>query len=468
MPLNSTKSIQRITLIVTSFASFVTPFIGSANNIALPSIGKDFTATAVELSWVATSFLLSAAVFLAPFGRIADIIGRKKVFNWGLIIFAVSSFFCAFSPNISILITLRIFQGMGGALITASIMAIITSVFPREIRGKAIGIVVAAVYVGLTLGPFLGGILIKTYGWESVFLFTIPFAILSLILSLIFLKEDLSVLKKEPFDWKGSLIFSVAIVSLIYGFTKLPEINGVILTLTGVICTLIFIVFEKNQNYPVINIKLFQENKIFAYSNYTALIVYASTFATSFLLSLFLQYIKGLNPLQTGQIIIIQPVLMAAFSPLAGKLSDKINPGKVATVGIVFIIIGLLILSFIQQNSSIWFIIPLLVIFGIGYALFSSPNTNDIMSSVEKKDYGLASGAIGTMRIVGQMSSMGITTMIFSIILGNTTIKEANFSEFILGTRTILVSFTIFSFIAIYTSYKRIKFKTHDHSRSTK
>ena len=394
MPLNSTKSLQRITLIVTSFASFVTPFIGSANNIALPSIGKDFTATAVELSWVATSFLLSAAVFLAPFGRIADIIGRKKVFNWGLVIFAVSSFFCAFSPNVSILITMRIFQGMGGALITASIMAIITSVFPREIRGKAIGIVVAAVYVGLTLGPFLGGILIKTYGWESVFLFTIPFAILSLILSLIFLKEDLSVLKKEPFDWKGSLIFSVAIISLIYGFTKLPEITGIILTLTGVICTLIFIVFEKKQNYPVINIKLFQENKIFAYSNYTALIVYASTFATSFLLSLFLQYIKGLNPLQTGQIIIIQPVLMAAFSPLAGKLSDKVNPGKVATVGIVFIIIGLLLLSFIKENSSIWFIIPLLVIFGVGYALFSSPNTNDIMSSVEKKDYATRSGIL--------------------------------------------------------------------------
>ena len=468
MPLNSTKSIQRITLIVTSFASFVTPFIGSANNIALPSIGKDFTATAVELSWVATSFLLSAAVFLAPFGRIADIIGRKKVFNWGLIIFAVSSFFCTLSPNISILITMRIFQGMGGALITASIMAIITSVFPREIRGKAIGIVVAAVYVGLTLGPFLGGILIKTYGWESVFLFTIPFAILSLILSLIFLKEDLSVLKKEPFDWKGSLIFSVAITSLIYGFTKLPEITGIILTLTGIICTIIFIVFEKNQNYPVINIKLFQENKIFAYSNYTALIVYASTFATSFLLSLFLQYIKGLNPLQTGQIIIIQPILMAALSPLAGKLSDKLNPGKVATVGIIFIIIGLLLLSFIKESSSIWFIIPLLIIFGIGYALFSSPNTNDIMSSVEKKDYGLASGAIGTMRIVGQMSSMGITTMVFSIILGNTTIKEANFSEFILGTRTILVSFTIFSLVAIYTSYKRIKFKIHDHSRSTR
>ncbi len=468
MPLNSTKSLQKITLIVTSFASFVTPFIGSANNIALPSIGKDFNATAVELSWVATSFLLSAAVFLAPFGRIADIIGRKKVFNWGLIIFAISSFFCAFSPNISILITMRIFQGIGGALITASIMAIITSVFPKEIRGKAIGIVVAAVYIGLTLGPFLGGILIKAYGWESVFLFTIPFAILSLILSLIFLKEDLSILKREPFDWKGSLIFSAAIISLIYGFTKLPEITGMVLTLTGIICTIIFIVFEKNQNYPVINIKLFQENKIFAYSNYTALIVYASTFATSFLLSLFLQYIKGLDPIQTGQIIIIQPILMATFSPLSGKLSDKINPGKVATVGIVFIVIGLLLLSFIKENSSIWFVIPLLVIFGIGYALFSSPNANDIMSSVEKKDYGLASGTIGTMRIVGQMSSMGITTMIFSIILGNTTIKEANFSEFILGTRTILVSFTIFSFVAIYTSYKRIKFKIHDYSGSTR
>ena len=462
------KSVQRVTLIVASLASFVTPFVGSSTNIALPSIGDSFSATAVQLSWVATSLLLSAAVFLAPFGRIADIVGRKKVFNSGLIIFTFATLFCAFSPNISILIALRVFQGMGSALITASIMAIITSVFPREIRGRAIGIVVAAVYLGLTFGPFLGGILIKNLGWESIFLFTVPFAALSYVLSLIFLNEDLSALKKEPFDWKGALIFGFAVVTLIYGFTKLPDLKGIILTITGILSTIVFILFEKVQKFPVINIQLFQNNKVFAYSNYTALIVYASTFATSFLLSLYLQYIKGLNAQEAGQIIIVQPILMAVFSPLAGKLSDKINPGKVATSGIVFIIIGLVLLSFIKENSSIWFIIPLLVTFGIGYALFSSPNTNDIMSSVEKTNYGLASGSIGTMRIVGQMSSMGITTMIFSIFLGNTVIREANFHEFILGTRTILIIFTIFSLIAIITSYKRITYKLNDPSRSTK
>ena len=169
MNIEKGKSLERATLIVTSFAAFVTPFIGSATNIALPSIGKEFSADAVVLSWVASSFLLSAAVFLAPFGRLADIVGRKKIFNIGLIIFSFASFFCAFSSNIEILIVWRILQGMGGALIFGTAMAIVASVFPREKRGKALGIVVASVYTGLTLGPFIGGILTKIWGWEAIF-----------------------------------------------------------------------------------------------------------------------------------------------------------------------------------------------------------------------------------------------------------------------------------------------------------
>lgn len=453
------KSTQRATLIVASVASFITPFIGSSINIALPAIGKEFSANAIALSWVATSFLLASAIFLVPFGRLADIYGRKKIFNWGIAIYTLSAFACAFAPDITTLIIVRIIQGLGGAMIFGTGMAIITSVFPRESRGKALGIVVSAVYAGLTLGPFIGGYLTKNFGWQSNFTFTIPFGILALILSIVYLKGDWAEAKGERFDWKGSMIYAVSITSLIYGFSKLPELLGAILTLAGILGLWLFISFEKRQPFPVLNIQLFINNRVFAFSNYAALINYSATFAIGFLLSLYLQYIKGFNPQQAGQILVIQPLLMAVFSPITGKLSDKIDPGKVASVGMALLSIGLFVIAFIGNDTSIYFIIPILVVFGIGYALFSSPNTNAIMGSVEKKYYGIASGTVGTMRLVGQMSSMGIAMMIFSIFIGKAEINPSNFPEFITSIRTAFLIFAVLCFIGIFFSLARGKTK---------
>ncbi|MGM0407182.1 MAG: MFS transporter [Bacteroidota bacterium] len=453
----STASLERVTLIVASFASFATPFIGSATNIALPAIGKDFSADAVTLSWVATSFLLSAAVFLAPFGRLADILGRKKVLNYGLIIFTIGSLFCALSPTIEWLIFWRVVQGFGGALIFGTAMAIITSVFPRKKRGKALGIAVASVYTGLTLGPFIGGYLTKTWGWQGIFLFTVPLGIIAVALSFIYLKQEWADAKGEKFDWKGSVIYGVSIVSLMYGFGELPELQGTIFSLGGIAGLVLFILFEKRQQFPVLNINLFAKNRIFAFSNYAALINYSATFAIGFLLSLYLQYIKGLNPQQAGQILVIQPLLMAIFSPITGKLSDRMDPGRIASIGMALISAGLFIIAFIGFNTSILFISAILVLFGIGYALFSSPNTNAIMSSVEKKYYGIASGTVGTMRLVGQMSSMGIAMMIFSMVIGKVEINPSNYPAFITSLRIAFLVFAVLCFIGIFFSLARGK-----------
>lgn len=453
------QSTQRATLIVASVASFITPFIGSSINIALPEIGKEFSANAILLSWVATSFLLASAIFLVPFGRLADIYGRKKIFNLGILIYTVSAFLCAFAPDITTLIIVRIFQGVGGAMIFGTGMAIITSVFPRESRGKALGIAVSAVYAGLTLGPFIGGYLTKNFGWESNFTFTIPFGLLALILSIIYLKGDWAEAKGEKFDWKGSIIYGISITSLMYGFSKLPELLGAVLTAFGILGLWLFISFERKIKFPVLNIRLFISNRIFAFSNYAALINYSATFAIGFLLSLYLQYIKGFNPQQAGQILVIQPLLMAIFSPITGKLSDRIDPGKVASVGMALLSLGLFIIAFIDKNTSVNFIIPILVLFGIGYALFSSPNTNAIMSSVEKKYYGIASGTVGTMRLIGQMSSMGIAMMIFSIFIGKAEINPSNYNEFITSIRIAFFIFATLCFIGIFFSLARGKSK---------
>ncbi len=463
------KSLERVTLIVTSCASFLTPFMGSAINIALPAIGKEFSANAVALSWVATSILLSAAVFLAPIGRLADIVGRKKIFHIGLIIFTISSLFCAFAPSIEVLILWRVFQGMGGALIFGVAMAIITSVFPRETRGKALGIVVAAVYAGLTLGPFIGGFLTKNLGWESVFLFTVPLGLASLILSLIYFNNlEWADAKGEKFDWIGSILYGISIVLLIYGFGQLPDLIGALYTSLGILGIVLFIYFEKKQEFPVINIQLFQKNRLFAFSNYSALIIYGATFAIGFVLSLYLQYIKGLDPQQAGQILVVQPILMTIFSPITGKLSDKINPGKLATAGMVIISAGLFVLYFLSSDSNIVFIMTILFAFGIGYSLFSSPNSNAIMSSVEKKFYGIASGTVGTMRLIGQMSSMAVAMLIFSIFIGKEEINPSNYDQFLLSVKTIFLIFAFLCFLGIFISTARIKYMQNDHTGSTR
>jgi len=453
--MNKNSSLETITLIVTSFASFITPFIGSATNIALPSIGEDFSANAITLSWVATSFLLSAAVFLAPFGRLADIIGRKKIFNWGLAITAASSVFCAFSFRIETLIFWRIIQGIGSSMMFGTAMAIITSVFPKEKRGKALGIVVSSVYAGLTLGPFLGGFITKWWGWQGIFLVIVPFAIISFLFSILYLKQEWADAHGEKFDWKGSIIYAIAIVTLMYGFGKLPKFEGIIFSSIGITGLVFFILFEKKQLYPVINIQLFQKNRVFAFSNYAALINYSATFAIGFLLSLYLQYIKGLNPQEAGLVLVAQPLLMTIFSPITGKLSDKMDAGKIASIGMALISAGLFIIAFIGKDTEIKYIVPVLIVFGIGYALFSSPNSNAIMSSVEKKYYGIASGTIGTMRLIGQMSSMGIAMMIFSFFLGKEKINPTNYTEFIFSIRTAFLIFAVLCFIGVFFSLAR-------------
>lgn len=449
------SSVRRATLVVASFASFVTPFIGSATNIALPAIGKQFDADALTLGWVATSFLLSCAVFLVPFGRLADIHGRKKVFNAGLGIYTVSSVSCALAWSVEGLIALRVVQGLGAAMIFGTSTAMVTSVFPPQQRGKALGIVIASVYLGLTLGPFAGGFLTMHLGWPSIFLSTVPLGLAALGLSLAYLKTEWADARGESFDLAGSLIFGVSISVLMYGFSRLPSTIGGVCVGGGLTGVVVFVLFERSRRHPVLNVGLFMTNRVFAFSNFAALINYAATFAISFLLSLYLQYIKGMNPQQAGQVLIAQPVLMALFSPLAGRLSDRVDPRIVASAGMALISAGLFALAFLQRGTGIPFIVVILVVFGIGYALFSSPNTNAIMSSVERRYYGIASGTVGTMRLLGQMSSMGIAMLVFSVFIGDARVDESNAEAFVEAVRTAFLIFAVLCFVGVFFSLAR-------------
>ena len=449
------KSFKKSVLLVSTFAAFLTPFLTSAVNLALPSIGKDLHANAINLSWVISSFILTSAIFLLPFGRLGDIIGRKKIFTIGIVLFTISTFLIVFSQSIISLIILRIFQGFSSAMIFGTSMAILTSVFQPGERGRAIGINITATYLGLSLGPVIGGLLTHYFGWRSIFAFLVPFGIIAVILIQTKIKTEWAEAVGERFDWRGSVIYGIALASFMYGFSRLPSSLGWICIATGLLMAVVFLFFENKISNPVFDIRLILQNRIFAFSGIAALINYSATSAIGFFISLYLQYLKGLDARTAGLIMISQPIAMTLLSPIAGKLSDKRNPEVIASAGMGITASGLVLLCFISETTPDYLIVLLLLLMGIGFGLFSSPNSNAIMSSVEKRHLGVASGVVGTMRMVGQMMSMGIAMMLISLFIGKQTINPDTYPGLISAMRTGFVIFSILSVLGIFASLAR-------------
>lgn len=447
---------RTILLIIIVLNSFTNPFLGAAVNIALPQIGHEFGMNAISLSWVAMAFLLSSAIFLVPFGKLADISGRKRIFLYGNAVITISALLCVLSASGSMLIGFRALQGIGSAMTFGTGIAIITSAFPANERGKAIGISVTAVYLGLSVAPFLGGLLTQAYGWRSLFVVTIPPGLLVIVLTWLAIKEEWAEAQNEQFDYRGSVVYMLALLALMYGFSQLPEPVGIVLTATGVAGVLFFIFLELRTVFPVLNIRLFAENRVFAFSNLAAMINYAATFAVTFLLSLYLQYIKGLGPREAGMILVTQPVLMTLFAFISGRLADRFDARLLSSRGMAVVVAGLLMLSFLADDSGVGYIVASQAVLGAGFGLFSPSNTTAVMSSVEKRYLGVASATVGTMRLTGQMMSMGIATMIIHIFIGDGAVTPANHLLFM---RSVTVAFVLFSglcILGVFASLARV------------
>lgn len=450
---------KRVIMITIMLGSFLTPFMGSSVVVALPSIGKEFTLNAGLLNWIATSFVLTTAVFVVPCGKFADIYGRKKVLIYGLSIFTLSSILCGLSVSAFMLILFRALQGVGGAMITVTVTAIITSVYSPGERGKAIGMNVAAIYTGLSIGPVFGGIVTQHFGWRVLFFLMVPLGLI--VIALLFkVKQEWSEAKGERIDYKGSLIYGVGLLCLMCGLSFIRnKWYGISLIAVGCVILIIFGIYENKITNPILDISLFKKSRILTFSSIAALINYSATYAVSFLLSLYLQYIKGFNPEQAGLILVAQPIVQALFSPLSGKLSDRVEAQKVASFGMGLCTVGLFILCFMKNDTNISIVFITLLILGFGFALFSSPNTNAVMNSVEKRYYGVASGILGAARTIGQTVSMGITSLILALFLGNSTINSSNHPSFIHGLRVSFLVFTIMCFLGIFASLARGKVK---------
>lgn len=442
-------------LFIICLGASLVPFMGSALNLALPYINEDLSLDAVTSGWIPTSYMLSTAILQIPCARIADMIGRRKVFIWGVIILTIFSVLSGLATSGASLIVYRFLSGIGSAMMFGTSTAILTSSVAPEKRGMALGTIAATVYFALAAGPFLGGILTQYFDWHSIFFVSAALSLTVAVGGCFLIKEDWKEDVESKFDLWGSILFAIGLSALIFGFSELPHILGIISIGIGVVVLLFFTFYEKKQEFPVFNILVFLENRVFRLSSLSALINYSATFAISFMLSLYLQYVRGLSPRDAGLILIIQSIVQAVVSLKSGRLSDKVSPTLLATLGMSIIALGLVGLCFISETTSYYFLGGILFLLGLGFGIFSSPNTNIIMSSVEKKHYGLASATMGTMRLTGQAFSMGIAIMAISIMIGNVQLSPAIHAELIISMRITFIICLILSVFGIYASSVR-------------
>ena len=455
----TTNALQRTTLTMVMLNAFTTPLMLSTVNVALPSIANDLSMSAVLLSWVPMAYLMASAMFVLIFGRIGDMVGRKRLFLIGTLSVVVTSLIAAFSVNGFMLICLRFLQGMGAAMLYATQVAIVSSVFPPQRRGQAIGITVSMIYLGLTIGPLLGGYVIDQFGWRASFLIHIPLAITAFIIGACFVKVEWSADEQGSFDLFGALLYAGSIFIICIGVSYLPSPLSFIFLLVSILGFIFFFFFERVHKHPIFDVTLFFTNRVFTFSCLASLIIYTATFANVVQISLYLQYLKGFSATMAGLIMMFQPITMAIFSPIAGRLSDKFEPRHIATVGMAISAIGLLLLSNLHIESGLEHLIIALVITGFGFGLFSSPNVNAIMGSVEKRLYGSANGAVATMRIVGQMSSMILVTLVFALVIGSVQITPENYPALEYAIRKTFMIAAILCLPGLYFSMARGKLR---------
>lgn len=431
---------RRVLLWMILLNAFATPLMLSSANVALPTIADDMSLDAVILAWVPMAYLMASTIFVLIFGRIADSVGRKRIFLFGTLAVIVSSVYAALSVNSAMLLSARFAQGVSAAMLYATQMALVTSAFPAKERGKMIGLVVSCIYVGLSAGPLLGGYVIDTLGWRAAFLLQVPLAVVVLLLGVFKVEGEWRGHTRVPFDMPGAFGWGISITLFCLGVSRLPDSAGLLMLAASAVSITLFLRHARRSAHPIWDVNLFFNNRVFTVSSLVSLLMYSATYAIVVLMSLYLQTLQGLSATNAGMVLMIQPVIMASLAPVTGRLSDRVEPRILATAGITITALGLLLLSRLDADTSLLYVIGALVMTGTGFSLFSPPNVNAIMGSVSNEHAGSASGAVATTRLIGQLNSMVLVTLALALMMGNTPISPETYPEL---ARAVELSFSI-------------------------
>jgi len=449
---------KNLILLICSVLSFFTVFAVNAVMVVVPSIASEFHMNNIIQNWVIIIFLLVVAVLSVPAGQISGKYGLKKVTILSVILFIIISIVTVFVNTSEQFLVCRLILGIALAFINVTSMSMVVSAFEPSERGKALGINITGVYIGLSLSPVLGGILNYQLGWRSVVLFGVPFLFVILILLLTRIEDEWITFENIPLDLKGSFAYGLGMVLFMYGFTILNEPFGVLLTVLGIVLLVIFALVELKQDNPVFDVRFFK-NREFLSSNFASLCAYLATFAVTTILNYHLQYIKGFDSQTAGIILLVAPLCQVVVAPIAGRLSDRYVPQVLAAIGMGLGTLSLALFSLLDSGTSLIFLAISMVIYGVGFGLFSPPNTNVIMGSVPPKDTSVASAAVATMRTVGQAMSMGILTLIFAFVMGNVPIVEKYYPLLISSCQITCLICVVLCVASVFASLVGVKSK---------
>jgi len=414
-----------IALITVCAGYLIAPMGLSAVNVAIPALALDLQASAEQVGWLPTVYILSSVMCFLPASRLADRYGRKRVFVYGLWLNGLAAMASSLTDNMDIILILRFVQGIAAAMIFGTGVAIVSSIVPANKRGMALGIVASCVYVGLTLAPVVGGYLTEFLGWRSVFWFQVPLILMLLVFIALKLPGDWKDAQTYAVDWVGTVIFALFSCLFVLGMADLPSWYGILTVIASFAVLWLFVFEQARAKTPLIRVQMFLENRLFSLSLTSSLFMYGSNFALLFLLSVYLQFIHNLTPSQAGNILLFQALSMAIMAPLAGKLADRFASRVVATLGCSIVAVGLFLLNLPFIMAEPWWIGLALLILGIGFGLFSTPNNNSIVSSVSKAEIGVASAAMNLGRTVGNLIGMSIVNTMIHIIIGDISIEIA-------------------------------------------
>ncbi len=404
-----------IILVNVLLATFMGTLDGSIVNVALPVMSQKMNVSMGEIEWVVTSFLIVVAATILIFGRLGDIIGKTKVFRFGIVVFTIGSLLCGLTNSLPILVAARAIQAIGAAGTMSTNQGIITQVFPARERGRALGVIGTFVALGAMAGPPIGGLIVSAVSWKYIFLINVPIGIIVFLMTTkIFPKSDK--VKNEKFDGKGAILFAITMVALFgaIGQGQNTSYNNPVIKaafIISIIAFILFIIVEKKLEVPLLQLNIFK-NSLFSISITCGFIASISISASNIILPFYFQDTQKLSPEVTGLLMMVSPIVLSVVSPFSGYLSDKIGSEILTLIGLIVTSVGLLLIATLNENSPIIFLMVFIVIMTLGNGMFQSPNNSLIMSTVSKDKLGIAGSVNALVRNVAMVTGTSLATLL--------------------------------------------------------
>jgi len=448
-----------MTLVTVCIAQFMAPFMLTAVGVALPSLGRDLEATAMQLGLVEQLYVVSLAMGMLAFGRYGDIVGQRRVLLPGLAVFTALTCSLGFAQSVGMIMLQRFFQGLGACMMLSGSLALVAAAYPPQLRGRKIGLVSAATYAGLSVGPVLGGYVTSHFGWRAVFLMSVPLGLAATAMCLSGMRPAPGNARDERMDWRGGVAYGASVALFMLGAAHARELPlGPAMLAGGLLGLAVFLRLQARTPCPLLDVDMLARNRFFTLSCFAALGNYAATFGITFMMSLYLQYAKGMPPRTAGFVLLFQPVMQVIASPVAGRLADRFEPARLATAGMLLSCAGLLAAAAtIGPDTPVWLLGGELMLIGTGFGVFITPNSTAIMGSVPKRQFGLASGMIASMRTLGMAVSMTSVTLILSLLMGDAAITAETLPAFLTSMRVGLTAFAVFACLGVILSLWRGK-----------